>query len=253
MKKSVTAGRSAVVIFLLLTVVLLSLPSRTESSPAAAGEDPARLVSGIHWLGHDAFRIEAGGLMIYIDPYGLKSNLPKADLILATHEHFDHTSPADIAKIMKSDTVIVTIGRAAEKLTGNIRTIKPGEHITVKGIAIRAVPAYNIDKFRSPGVPYHPKESGHAGYILAAGGVRIYHAGDTDFIPEMKGLAPDVALLPVTGTYVMTVEEAVRAAAAIKPRVAVPMHVGGPVGSLKSAEEFKARATVPVVILPIEK
>lgn len=253
MKKSKLSESAAGSIYLFLAILFFSLPVWAQPSKAVAGSDAAGYVSGIHWLGHDAFRIETGGLVVYIDPFQLKTDLPKADLILTTHEHFDHTSPADIAKIVKSDTVIVTIARAAEKLSGNIKIIKPGESMIVKGIAIRAVPAYNIDKFRSPGVPYHPKESGHAGYILTMGGTRIYHAGDTDFIDEMKGLQADVALLPVTGTYVMTVDEAVRAAAAINPKVAIPMHVGGPVGSLKQALEFKTKATVPVMILPIEK
>ena len=183
----------------------------------------------------------------------LKADKPKADLILTTHDHFDHTSPADISKIRKPETVIVTVAKGAEKLTGDVRIIKPGSNMTVKGINIKAIPAYNIDKFRSPGVPFHPKESGYVGYIITLNGMRIYHAGDTDFIPEMKGLGPDIALLPVTGTYVMNVSEAVRAAAAIRPKMAIPMHVGGPVGSMKSADDFKAKATVPVMILPIEK
>ena len=162
-------------------------PGRSEYK---AGTDAGlkQLVSNLHWLGHDAFRIEAGSLVIYIDPFMLKDDKPKADLILTTHDHFDHTSPADISKIRKSETVIVTVAKGAEKLTGDVRVIKPGSDMTVKGIGIKAIPAYNIDKFRSPGVPFHPKESGYAGYIVTVNGMRIYHAGDTDFIPEMKGL-----------------------------------------------------------------
>lgn len=91
------------------------------------------------------------------------------------------------------------------------------------------------------------------GYIITVKGIQIYHTGDSDFIPEMKGLTPDVALLPVSGLYVMTAEEAAEAAAAINPKVAIPMHVGEGVGSLADAERFKAKATVPVIVLPIEK
>jgi L-ascorbate metabolism protein UlaG (beta-lactamase superfamily) len=123
----------------------------------------------------------------------------------------------------------------------------------VKGIAIRTLPAYNLTKFRSPGVPFHPRESGHVGYLITVDGVGIYHPGDSDFVPEMSGLAPDVALLPVSGTYVMTAEEAVEAAAAIRPRVAIPMHVGEGIGSLADAERFSEKASVPVIVLPIEK
>ena len=219
---------------------------------ADGGAELKKLTANIHWLGHDSFRIDGEGLVIYLDPYKLKEG-PKADLILITHDHQDHASPADVARIQKPDTVIVTIAKAAEKLTGEIKTVKPGDELTVKGVKIKAVPAYNVNKFRSPGVPFHPKEAGHVGYVLTVKGVRIYHTGDSDFIPEMKGLAPDVALLPVSGTYVMTAEEAVEAAAAIQPKVAIPMHVGEGIGSLADAQRFKEKAKVPVIVLPIEK
>jgi L-ascorbate metabolism protein UlaG (beta-lactamase superfamily) len=224
------------------------------SAIGGTGEaDLKRLVSNLHWLGHDSFRIDAEGLVIYLDPFQLKAGGPKADLILITHEHRDHCSPEDVAKIQKADTVIVTIAKAAEKLSGQIKTVKPGDELTVKNIPIKAIPAYNVNKFRSPGVPFHPKESGHMGYLLTVKGVRIYHAGDTDFIPEMQGLAPDVALLPVSGIYVMTAEEAAQAALAIQPKVAVPMHVGGPVGVITDADRFREKTKVPVMILPLEK
>lgn len=253
MKKNKLIKGSVGVFFILFIVAFFS--TQVWAAPPRESKDVkiTQLVSNLHWLGHAAFRIEAGGLVIYIDPFMLKTGSPKADLILTTHDHFDHTSPGDIAKIKKPETIIVTVAQAASKLTGDVRIIKPGDNMTVKGIGIKAIPAYNIDKFRSPGIPFHPKEAGYVGYIITVNGVRIYHAGDTDFIPEMKGLGPDVALLPVTGTYTITAEEAVRAAAAIRPKVAIPMHVGGPVGSLKSAEDFKAKATVPVMIMPIEK
>ena len=226
------------------------------SGPARAAAPTAaelkKLTANIHWLGHDSFRIDGEGLVIYLDPYKLKEG-PKADLILITHDHQDHASPADVARIQKPDTVIVTIAKAAEKLTGEIKTVKPGDELKVKGVKIKAVPAYNVNKFRSPGVPFHPKEAGNVGYVITVKGVRIYHTGDSDFIPEMKGLAPDVALLPVSGTYVMTAEEALEAAAAIHPKVAIPMHVGEGIGSLADAQRFKEKATVPVIVLPIEK
>jgi L-ascorbate metabolism protein UlaG (beta-lactamase superfamily) len=210
------------------------------------------LTNHIHWLGHDSFRIDGDGVIVYIDPYRLKEG-PKADLILITHDHSDHASTADVALIQKEDTVIVTTAAAAQKLSGHIRTVKPGEELTVKGIPIQTLPAYNLTKFRSPGVPFHPREAGHVGYLITIRGIRIYHPGDSDFIPEMRGLKPDVALLPVSGIYVMTDEEAVEAAAAIQPKVAIPMHVGEGIGSLADAERFKEKASVPVVVLPIEK
>lgn len=252
MKKFTLVGKNVGVFILLFTIVLFSTQACAGKPRASTDAELKQLVSNVHWLGHDAFRIEGGGLVIYIDPFMLKADGPKADLILTTHDHADHASPLAISKIKKPETVFVTVAKAADKFTGDVRIIKPGDSITVKGINIKAIPAYNINKFRSPGVPFHPKESGYVGYIITVNDVRIYHAGDTDFIPEMKGLKPDVALLPVSGIYTMTAEEAVEAAAAIKPKVAIPMHVGGPVGVLKSAEDFKAKATVPVMILPIE-
>lgn len=219
---------------------------------AAEAEDVRSLVAKIHWLGHDSFRIDGKDVVLYIDPYRIKEG-PTADLILITHEHGDHASPADVAKIRSQNTVIVTTPAAAQKFSGDVRSVKPGDALTVKGVDVQALPAYNLTKFRSPGIPYHPKEAGHVGFLITVDGMRIYHAGDTDHIPEMEGLAPDVALLPVSGTYVMTPEEAVKAAAAIGPKVAVPIHVGEGIGSLDDAVRFKHMATVPVIVLPIEK
>jgi L-ascorbate metabolism protein UlaG (beta-lactamase superfamily) len=212
----------------------------------------AIMLDHIHWLGHDAFRID-GPTTVYIDPYQIGENRPRADLILITHDHSDHCSPEDVERIQGDDTLIVTIKAAAEKLSGNIRIVKPGDTIAVRGIEVAAVPAYNVNKFRKPGQPFHPKEAGHVGFVITMGGERIYHAGDTDHIPEMADLeAVDVALLPVSGIYVMTADEAVEAARTIEPGVGVPMHVGRDIGSPDAAATFKANAPVDVVILEME-
>lgn len=205
----------------------------------------------IHWLGHDSFRIEGDGKIIYIDPWQLEEQ-PAADLILITHDHHDHCSPDDVNKIMKDDTTIITVAAAAALLSGSVEVVKPGDKRVVRGIAIEAVPAYNIDKFRSPGTPFHPPESGYVGFILTVEGKRIYHAGDTDFIPEMKSITADIALLPVSGIYVMTADEALDAARAINPSVAIPMHVGRGIGSHDDAAYFKEKASVAVHVLPME-
>lgn len=209
------------------------------------------LISNVHWLGHDSFRIEGDDLVIYIDPWQLKDG-PKADLILITHDHRDHCSPEDVVKIQKQDTIIVTIAQAAKDLSGQVEIVKPGDSLTVKGIPIEVVPAYNLNKFRSPGKPFHPKKAGHAGFILTLEGKRFYHTGDADFIPEMKSIQAEVAFVPVSGIYVMTAEEAVEAVAAIGPQVAIPMHIGRSIGSMADAESFKDQASVPVEILPLE-
>lgn len=209
-------------------------------------------VEFIHWLAHASFRIDAEDLRIYIDPWQLGDDAPPADLILITHEHGDHCSPEDVAKIQKEDTVIVTIAASASKLSGRIEVVQPGNKLTVKGIQIEAIPAYNLTKFRSPGNPFHPKDAGHVGFIVTLGGQRIYHTGDVDVIPEMEALEVDIALLPVSGTYVMTVEEAIEAAKIIQPKVAIPMHVGRGIGGLEMTELFKENSPVPVEILPLE-
>jgi L-ascorbate metabolism protein UlaG (beta-lactamase superfamily) len=196
------------------------------------------------WLGHDGFRIDAEET-IYFDPYDISPG-PKADLILISHEHFDHCSPDDVSKIQGSGTVIITDKTSAEKLTGDVRIIAPGEFMSLREVKIEAVPSYNRDK------DFHPKEKAWLGFIVEVNGVRIYHAGDTDFIPEMKGLKVDIALLPVSGTYVMTAEQAVEAALAIQPKLAIPMHYGAIVGDDKDALAFKEslKGKIDVLILP---
>jgi len=202
-----------------------------------------KVLKKIHWLGHDAFRIDADKV-IYIDPYQLEAGEPKADIILITHDHFDHYSPDDVKKLLKPGTTVVSIAAVTKKVRGAaVETVKPGDKVTVQGIAIEAVPAYNVDK------QFHPKSAGHVGFIVTVDGVRIYHAGDTDFIPEMKDFRVDIALLPVSGTYVMTAEEAVQAAGAIKPKLAIPMHYGAIVGGLSDAQRFAQACPVEAVIL----
>lgn len=191
------------------------------------------MLDKISWLGHDSFRIDASKT-VYIDPYNIESE-KMADIVLVTHEHFDHCSPDDVKKVQQAETVIVTEKDSAQKLTGNIRIVRPGEKIDIDGISIEAVAAYNMDK------KFHPKANGWLGFVLELDGVRIYHAGDTDFIPEMKALNVDIALLPVSGTYVMTSDEAVEAALAIMPGIAIPMHYGAIVGDSKDADNFKEK------------
>lgn len=210
------------------------------------------MAENITWRGHDTFVI-TGQAVIYTDPYQLKKDEPKADIILITHDHSDHCSPEDVAKIQKSDTVIVTTAACAAKLSGDIRVVKPGDKIEVKGVAIEAIPAYNVNKFRSPGVPFHPREAGMVGFVFKTNGLRYYHAGDTDQIPNMAGLAPDVAFIPVSGKYVMTSGEAIGAVRSIQPKLAIPMHYGaGVCGTVGDAENFKVKASVPVEILECE-
>ncbi|NTW35543.1 MAG: MBL fold metallo-hydrolase [Syntrophobacteraceae bacterium] len=203
-------------------------------------------IDRIHWLGHDCIRLD-GSVVVCIDPYQLTASHP-ADLILITHEHFDHCSPEDIAKVIKPDSVIITDAASARKLKGDVRVVAPGDRLNVKGIDIEVHPAYNTNK------DFHPKKAGMLSFVVTLDGVRYYHCGDTDVIPEMKDLQVDVAFLAVSGTYVMTAEEAVEAARTIKPKVAIPMHYGAIVGSDDDAARFKKalEGEIDVVILKKE-
>ena len=203
------------------------------------------MVGKIRWLGHDGFRIDASKT-VYVDPFQIEGG-PTADLVLVTHAHFDHCSPEDVAKVADDRTVIVTEKDSAATLSGNVRITAPGQDLEAAGIRVEAVAAYNIGK------QFHPRENGWLGFVIDIDGVRIYHAGDTDVIPEMKDIETDIALLPVSGTYVMTAEEAVAAALAIGPKIAVPMHYGAIVGDTSDAERFAAALEDKVEVVVLEK
>jgi L-ascorbate metabolism protein UlaG (beta-lactamase superfamily) len=211
------------------------------------------LLRSITWLGHSGFRIEAAGATVYIDPYRVPSGLPKAALILITHGHYDHFSPQDVEVLSDDGTWLVAPPAVAERVGGRVRSIRPGEVLDpspVEGVEVGAVAAYNTSKRDAEGRVFHPPEAGWVGYDLNVRGERLYHSGDTDVIPEMDAVAGvDVALLPVSGTYVMTALEAVEAARRIQPKVAVPMHWGEHIGSYDDARLFKERAPVEVEIM----
>jgi len=212
---------------------LLGLALVGVMSPAMAGgafeTDVLPTTAGdlkITFIGHSSLMFEFGGKVIYNDPvgqYGDFSKLPKADLILAAHEHGDHFDPETIKKISKAGTKVVMIPLCVGKIKDGI-VLKNGEETTVDGIRIEAVPAYNLVHMRSPEVPYHPKGVGN-GYILTFGGKRVYIAGDTENIPEMKKLGRiDIAFLPMNLPYTMTPEMAADAARMIKPAILYPYH-----------------------------
>lgn len=172
----------------------------------------------IKWLGHSGFSINTGDKIVVIDPFQIK-NCDRADIILITHPHNDHCSIDDIHKIKKPSTFFITEAESAKKLTGDVRVIKPGDKVTLAGVQVEAVPAYNINNN-----DFHPKKADWLGFIVTIEELRIYHAGDTDLIPEMDSISVDIALLPVSGTYVMNAEEAILAAKRLNPKTTIPMH-----------------------------
>ncbi len=201
----------------------------------------------IKWSGHAGFEFK-NNKIIYIDPFQIETE-DKADVILLTHSHYDHCSINDIRKIIKDDTMIITVADCQSKLAPiadkvkNITLVKPGDKLKISALDLEVVPAYNIGKM------FHPKEQEWVGFILTLDGLRIYYAGDTDLIPEMDDIKADIVLLPVGGSYTMNAEEAAEACNKINPRIAIPMHYGNVVGSNSDAEKFKELCNAEVKIL----
>jgi L-ascorbate metabolism protein UlaG (beta-lactamase superfamily) len=207
------------------------------------------VLKGIEWLGHAGFRINTRAGIVYIDPYRVE-DAPPADLILITHDHFDHFSRDDVLRLAGRRTTAIGPATVTEQLRGRTVAIRPGETVEFDELEITALPAYNTNKLDSSGKPFHSREAGWLGFVLRDGARRIYHSGDTDVIPEMDLAAGvDVALLPVSGTYVMSPLEAAEAARRIDPAVAVPMHWGTVIGSEADADAFAQAAPVEVEIL----
>ena len=202
----------------------------------------------ITFIGHGTLMFGFGGKIIHIDPvsqYADYANLPKADLILITHEHKDHLDDKAIAPIRTDKTTVVLTETCAKQLTGGI-VMKNGDVKTVEGLKIEALPAYNLVNMRSPGTPYHPKGIGNS-YIITFGDKRVYIGGDTENTPEIKALTGiDIAFLPMNLPYTMTPEMVADAAKAFKPKILYPYHFGETdtsklIALLKDAKEIDVR------------
>lgn len=217
-------------LILLLTCCVFGLAAQA-SGQERPREDTFKTSSGnllIRFIGHGSLMFTFGGKVIHVDPYGALadySKLPKADLVLITHEHGDHLDPEALAKVRKNDTALVLTEAAAETVGGGA-VMRSGETKTVGGFRIEAVPAYNIVHKRPNGAPFHPKGVGN-GYVITFGDTRVYVAGDTENTPEMKALRNiDLAFLPMNLPYTMTPEMVADAAREFKPEILYPYHFG---------------------------
>lgn len=182
----------------------------------------------ITFIGHGTLMFQIGGQTIHVDPFGQLADytqLPKADMVLITHDHFDHFDLKALEAIRDKKTAVILTEACAKKVPGSI-VMKNGDAQTILGIGIEAVPAYNVIHMRDSQNPFHPKGVGN-GYILTFGNKRVYVAGDTENIPEMKQLNHiDIAFLPMNLPYTMTPEMTAAAARAIKPHILYPYHFG---------------------------
>jgi L-ascorbate metabolism protein UlaG (beta-lactamase superfamily) len=208
----------------------------------------------VRFLGHATFQISSdSGLCVYFDPWQVPDGLPKADVVLVSHDHYDHCSPADLAKLEDATTVVAGPTSVQRKLAESglsVSVVDAGQSIELQGLRVRAVEAYNVNKCRPTGEPFHPREARYVGFVAELDGVRIYYAGDTDVIPqEVEQDGPiDLAFIPVSGGFVMTPSEAAGELSERPFRYVVPMHYGAIVGSREEAEDFERKARSQVVI-----
>lgn len=220
-------------IFLLktgLTLIIAAMTPQVNSQNLPSTDEIVTSSGNIemHFIGHGSLMFNMNGVVVYIDPVrssGKYENPLKADIILVTHEHYDHLDTELINTLRKSTTVILCNKAASEKVPGSI-AMKPGDSRKIGNISIETIAAYNIVNERAPGQPFHPKGVG-VGYILSFGGKKIYVAGDTENTPEMKALTNiDVAFLPMNVPYTMTPAMVADAAKAFKPKILYPYHYG---------------------------
>jgi len=204
------------------------------------------MTENIRVLTHNSIRIESGSDVIYVDPFQVKGTPRDASFILITHDHYDHFSPEDIAKVAGDDSVLVVPEKMERKAkeaagkVGDIYTVKPGEDREIGNLHFETVPAYNLLK------PFHPKSAGWVGYVLMIDGKRIYIAGDTDATKEAKSVKCDIILVPVGGTYTMDAKKAAELVNEIEPEVTIPTHYGNIVGKKEDGEHFSGLVKAPV-------
>jgi L-ascorbate metabolism protein UlaG (beta-lactamase superfamily) len=197
----------------------------------------------LRWYGQSAFRIAAdSGETLAIDPFRMPASAGPADMILVTHPHFDHYDKRAIAGLRtRTTTVVVPQSCARHDLEG----IRPGQTIRIGALSVSAIPAYTTS------LPFHPRARGWVGYLIEVDGLKIYHAGDTDLIPEMKGLQPDIALLPIGGFFTMKASAAAAAAESLKAALVIPMHYIRLLGGKEAGSRFVEMLGEKGMVLPV--
>jgi len=213
-------------VFLTIIIIAMTIPVYSQELPAFDKINTSAGIVEMHFIGHGSLMFKVNSFVIYFDPVrssGSYDNLPKADLILVTHEHSDHLDVKLIDDLKKQGTTLLCNEISASKVPWAM-TMKAGDKKEINNISVEAVPAYNIINERAPGQPFHPKGAG-VGYILTIGDKRFYIAGDTENIPEMKNLKNiDIAFLPMNLPYTMTPEMVAAAAKSFNPKILYPYH-----------------------------
>ena len=203
------------------------------------------ILNKIKVITQSSIRIETERGVAYFDPIGIKGRPGDADFIFVTHDHSDHFSPDDIAKIAKPDTKLVVPTKMAEQakgVAGSVTTVMPGKNYEIGGLGFETVPAYNNHK------PFHPKRANWVGYIIKTNGCRIYVSGDTDVTKENRRVRCDIAMVPVGGKFTMDAGEAAELINEIKPQVAIPTHYGTIVGKPGDGKKFAGLVEPPVKV-----
>jgi len=218
--------KKKIYLFILFTMIVAT--SFSQETPAVDRISSSGGALDLYFIGHGSLMFKLNDKVIYIDPVrssGDYDKMPQADMIMITHEHGDHLDAELIKKLRKDNTVILCNAKSAPSVPGS-EIIKPGSVYKGENITVEAVYAYNIKNLRPDGMAYHPKGDGN-GYVITLGGKRIYVAGDTENIPEMKELKNiDIAFLPMNLPFTMTPEMVADAARSFNPKILYPYHYG---------------------------
>ena len=195
-------------------------------------------ISNIEVFTQSSIRIRCGTGTVYADPFRMKISPHDADIVLITHDHYDHFSPEDLAKVINPATILVVPEKVADKAAAfsaqvkAIETVLPGQQYQIAGLSLETVPSYNRIK------PFHPKKNGWVGYLLDLDGQRVFIAEDTDKTTENSTVQCDIALVPVGGKFTMDAKEAAELINTIRPAAAIPTHYGTIVGKKSDGERF---------------